>query len=223
MNQPIHDLVREQARKLEEDCEKGALRDTLLAARWHHVNLWLGISSAVAAALAAFFVGKGNFITDQLKDHLGEQQKAVIEVILPMITAFSALAAAILTSTLTFLAPSEKAGAYHHFSNKLRALRDRARSFIEIDCTMTTSRGTNLPQKFEQLLREKREIESSHPIVPYWVYAKSYVEMKKKIEFKNDLKKLNEQSEVDKVQRLSLHSISDRIPGTPVGTKQSRQ
>jgi hypothetical protein len=172
----VRDVVREQGRALEQSCEKSAIQDTLLAARWHRWNLWLGVSSAVIAAFAAFSAGEGG--------------KELLEVLPHGATVF-ALISAVLTSTLTFLAPSEKAGAYHHFSNKLRALRDRARTFVEIDCTHV-GRDAALRDKFERLMREKSEIESSHPIVPCWAYEKSYVAMKKKVQHKQSLQKVRE-------------------------------
>ena len=213
MNQSIQELVSEQARELEEDCEKGSLRDTLLAARWHKANLCLGISSAVAAALAAFFVGKVHFVGPDLQGDFGKVVGQFLKDIGPVGAAFSALVAAILTSTLTFLAPSEKSGDYHHYSNKLRALRGRVRSFIEIDCALSTE-GTNLVEKFERMLHEKSEIESSHPIVPYWVYKKSYEEMKKKLRFKKDLKEARKQYRVDQALLAGVES-NDRPRETP--------
>src|SRR5689334_2234902 len=148
----MREAITEQGRALEESCEKGAIRDTLLAASWYQVNLWLGLSSAITAALAAFVAGKGEVLL-HLLGHNGAEMAAIL-----------ALMSAILTSTLTFLAPSEKAGAYHHFSNKLRALRDRVRSFIEIDCAMG-GKDAHLGDKFTRLVRERSEIDSSHPIV----------------------------------------------------------
>jgi hypothetical protein len=174
----IREVIREQGRALEESCEKGAIRDTLLAASWHRVNLWLGLSSVITAALAAFVAGKGEALL-QLMPHHGAEIAAVF-----------ALISAILTSTLTFLAPSEKAGAYYHFSNKLRSLRDRVRSFVEIDCALG-SKDAALCDKFARMVRERSEIDSSHPIVPNWAYDRAYVEMKKKIEHKQFLKRVS--------------------------------
>jgi len=163
----VREVVREQGRALEQSCEVSAIRDTLLAASWHRANLWLGASSAIIAALAAFSAGNG-----------GEQVAHASWVF--------ALISAILTSTLTFLAPSERANAYHDFSNKLRALRDRVRILVEIDCNQN-GRDAALRDKFERLMREKSEIESTHPIVPCWAYKKSYGEMKKKVQRKQSL------------------------------------
>jgi len=174
----IRAVVRDQARTLEQSCEKGAIRDTLLAASWHRTNLRLGISSAVTAALAAFAVGKGDAVMHDVPH--GHEFAAIF-----------ALISAILTSTLTFLAPSERAGAYHHFSNKIRALRDRARSFVEIDCARS-NKDAGLCDKFERMVREKSEIESSHPIVPHWAYDKTYAELKKKLKHKQSLRDARE-------------------------------
>jgi hypothetical protein len=186
----ICEIVREQGRALEESCEKGSIRDTLLAARWHRWNLWLGISSVVAATLVAFAVGRGNTLLQQLISPFSGDDKAA-QKNTEDVVAVLALFSAILTSTLTFLAPSERAGAYHHFSNRLRALRDKARSFIEIDCVRAI-REAALCDKFERLVREKSEIDESHPIVPHWAFDKSYAEFKKKLNLKQSLREVQE-------------------------------
>src|SRR5262249_43192784 len=147
----IREIVREQGRALEESCEKGSIRDTLLAAKWQQANFWLGFFSALAATLVAFAVGRGNTLLNELIDQRYAEDAVAI----------FALISAILTSTLTFLVPSEKAGDYHHFSNRFRALRDKTRSFIEIDCARA-NRDAALCDKFESLVREKSEIDESH-------------------------------------------------------------
>jgi hypothetical protein len=185
----IREIVREQGRALEESCEKGSIRDTLLAAKWHRLNFWLGLYSALAATLVAFVAGRGNPLLSESIHHFWPQAQADQRA-LDAIAVF-ALTSAILTSTLTFLAPSEKAGAYHHFSNRLRALRDKARSFMEIDCARA-NRDAALCDKFERLVREKSEIDESHPIVPYWAFGKSYAEFKKKLNLKQSLREVQE-------------------------------
>jgi hypothetical protein len=156
-------VIQKQARALEESCEKGALRDTLIAARWHNTNLCLGISSTIIAAVAAF--SRGQF---------GEWEHLIgaVKITGGEIAAALALISAVLTSILTFLSPSEKAGSYHHFSNKLRSLRDRVRAFTQIDCSRSGKEAA-LCEKFDRMVREKSEIDSSHPIVPNWAYGKA--------------------------------------------------
>jgi hypothetical protein len=181
---PLPLLIKEQARALEESCEKGSLRDTLIAARWHKWNLYLGISSAVIASVAAF--ARRDVITLFNQSGIHDADKYASEFV-----SILALTAAILTSILTFLTPSEKAGAYHHFSNKLRALRDRIRSFTEIDCSRR-GKDAVLCEKFERMVREKSEIDSSHPIVPNWAYGAAYKELEKKSAQKQALLKMRE-------------------------------
>jgi hypothetical protein len=162
-------LIQKQALALEYSCEKGAHRDTIIAARWHRWNLWLGLSSTVIAALAAFSRGQlqGLTITIGALGKLGKDIPIGGEII-----TFLALFSAILTSTLTFLAPSEKSGSYQHFSNKLRSLRDRIRAFAEIDCSRS-GKDAVLVREIERMVREKSEIDSIHPIVPNWAYARA--------------------------------------------------
>jgi hypothetical protein len=178
---PMRKVVREQAGELEESCEKGAIRDTLIAARWHRWNLWLGMSSAIVAAIAAFAAGKAGIFNDIPLPYR--------EDIPPLL----ALVSAVLTSILTFLAPSERACSYHTFSNKLRALRDKARCLIEIDCSQGR-KDHALYDKFERLVREKSEIDASHPIVPNWVYDQAYVKMRRKLANKRSLREEKENS-----------------------------
>jgi hypothetical protein len=168
--------IKEQAHELEESCEKGAIRDTLVAARWHSINSYLGLSSAIIAAVAAFAAGKSGIIN------------AIPEPLRADIPPFLALVSAVMTSVLTFLAPSERAGSYHTFSNKLRALRDKARCLIEIDCFQSV-KDQALRDKFERLMREKSEIDGTHPIVPNWVYDQAYDKMRRKLANKRCLRK----------------------------------
>jgi hypothetical protein len=135
-------LVGKQARDLYLSCEKGSLRDTLIAARWHNYNLGLGIVSILSAGIAAF-LRSDNEILQSLPYGLG-----------PHIAPSLAVISATLTSILTFLAPSEKASAYHHFSNKFRSLRDRVRCFIEVECG-ANSKDAIVRDKYERLVREK--------------------------------------------------------------------
>jgi hypothetical protein len=187
----IREIVREQGRALEESCEKGAIRGSLLAARWHWWNLWLGGCSVVAATLVAFAVGRGSLFLQHLIGWFSQKLglEADPKTIADEAVAIFALVSAILTSTLTFLVPSEKAGDYHHFSNRLRALRDKARSFMEIECARAIKEAA-LCEKFERLVREKSEIDESHPIVPHWAFDKSYAEYKKKLNLKRSLREV---------------------------------
>src|SRR5262249_45304759 len=180
----IGHVIKGQGIFLEERCEIGAIRDALLAAKWHRTNLWLGTLAAITAALAAFVGGNGQII----QEFVPHGARGA------MIASVFALISAVLTSILTFLAPSERAGAYHHFSNKLRALRDKARSFVEIDCALNNNKDAALSEKLQRLVRQKSEIDSGHPIIPHSSYDKAYVEMKKKFKRKQAWQQAREES-----------------------------
>jgi hypothetical protein len=200
------EIVIEQGRALEESCERQALRDTLVAARWHRWNLLLGITSVVLSTLVAYAVGHNELIL-KLIQYVHEPSSAGAatagafavdpaakaeaaqhaEDAADALKAFLSLLSAGLVSVLTFLVPSEKAGDYHHFSNKLRALRDKIRCFVDIDC-VRPNRDVALVDRYERLVDAKAEIDASHPIVPRWVYAKSYSHYKQKLILKQSLR-----------------------------------
>src|SRR6266540_3987798 len=59
MRMPLHTLISQQAMKIAVDCDRAAIRDALVSARWDSANFWLGLSSAITAAVAAFAVSNG--------------------------------------------------------------------------------------------------------------------------------------------------------------------
>ncbi len=62
---------------------------------------------------------------------------------------------------------------------------------MEIDCARS-NKDAGLCDKFERMVLEKSEIDSSHPIVPNWAYHKAYAEMKTKFAYKQFLRKESE-------------------------------
>jgi hypothetical protein len=168
--------VEEQAGKIEEDCERAAIRDALVSARWHRWNLRLGLASTITAAAAGFLAGSG---ADLLKIASWADSKLFI--------AFLALLSAVLASTLTFLAPSEKANAYQQTSNKYHALRERIRFFRNSRCA---DGGKGLETELESIITEKLKIDVDHPILPEWAYRKTHAKIKEKIVRNQELKDL---------------------------------
>lgn len=192
------EIVREQGRALEESCERQALRDTMVASNWHRWNMCLGILSAFLSTIVAFSVGHNELIISFIQTvhtFTGDAQQQAKDATnaADALKAFLSLFSAGLVSILTFLVPSEKAGDYHHFSNKLRALRDKIRCFVDIDCARP-NRDVALADRYERLVDAKADIDESHPIVPKWVYAKSYSQFKKKLILKQSLREVKQVS-----------------------------
>jgi hypothetical protein len=161
MRQASHELVCEQAKKIEADCDRASVRDSLVSANWYKWNLRLGVSSALlagAAASAAQLPGNWKIVTSVL-----------------------AVLAAILGSILTFLVPSERAATYHKFSKNYQALRDNLRLFIAFRCVSDDDTKA-LEIEFQNLLSEKRRMDADHPVVPekFYAMAVDVIEQRKK-------------------------------------------
>lgn len=164
--------VAEQASRIEQDCERAAIRDALVSANWHKYNLALGLTSTVTAAIAGFVAGGG-------RDWLA----GVIDP--NLVIAFFALLAAILSSTLTFLAPAEKANAYQQTSNKYHSLRERIRFFVNSKCSACkeeTEAAPALRDELEAIILAKHEIDVEHPVLPEWAYRRAHEKLREKIE-----------------------------------------
>lgn len=174
--------IAEQAKKVEEDCERAAIRDALVSSRWDKWNLSLGLASTIAAAIAAFLAGAGN-------DLLGFIDSKYANAL----TALFAMISAVFASTLTFLAPSEKANSFQQTSNKYHSLRERLRFFRNTRCVEDNE---NLADDLERLIGEKNEIDVDHPVVPEWAYKKAQVRIEEKIMRNQKLKNLRSKSEM---------------------------
>jgi hypothetical protein len=145
------------AQKIADDCEYSAASNFALSRRWDRWNLFLGSSAAILSALAAISIDKSNlpgFIAG-----------------FP-ITGTAAFFAAIFASVLTFLKPSEKASIYREFGNKYRALRNRSRVFISIDCLVTLE-YEKLRSELDALLKEKEDLNLDNPVIPDWAFREA--------------------------------------------------
>jgi hypothetical protein len=173
--------IPEQAWKIQEDCERAAIRDALVSSYWYRLNLWLGLTSTVTAAIAGFLAGTGSEI---LSSTGSINSKTVI--------AFFALLSAVLASTLTFLAPSEKANAFQQTSNKYHSLRERLRFFIN---SGSEDAGKTLKAQLEAFIVEKKEIDVDHPILPEWAYRRAQKKIMEKIKRNGELKRARESAQ----------------------------
>ena len=175
MSMPILSIP-DQAWKIQEDCERAAIRDALVSAYWYKYNLGLGLASTVMAATAGFLAGNG-----------GEFLPSTGPINAKAIVAFFALSSAVLASTLTFLAPSEKANAFQQTSNKYHSLRERLRAFINNRCQDT---GADLAPELHAFILEKQEIDADHPVLPEWAYRRAQDKVREKIIRNRKIKEL---------------------------------
>jgi hypothetical protein len=158
MRTPFHSLIGQQATRIAVDCDRAAICDALVSAKWDSVNLRLGLAAAITAAAAAFCIANGAV----LLSNLGVSENAATYA--NVFASGSALVSALLAAILTFLIPSAKATTYHQFSNKYHSLRDQIRSFVAIRCTEGTS-PDELTAEFKGFVEEKHAIDADHPAV----------------------------------------------------------
>jgi hypothetical protein len=158
MRTPLHHLIGQQATRIAVDCDRAAIADALVSAKWDSVNLRLGLASAITAAAAAFCIANGAV----LLSNMGITENAATYA--NVFASGSALVSALLASILTFLVPSAKAASYHQFSNKYHSLRERIRSFVAIRCTEDASPDA-LTAEFKSFVEEKHAIDADHPAV----------------------------------------------------------
>lgn len=177
--------IAKQAKKIEADCERAAIRDALVSSRWSRRNLRLGLASAIAAAVAAFVAGNGSESLNFLKVlHIVgadfNSEKSVI--------ALFAMISAVLTSVLTFLRPSQFAESFQESSNKYHAMREQLREFINRPETQRMEAGGF--DALRKFIEEKRDIDTTHPIVPEWAYEKAQWRIQKKLIRKHELERI---------------------------------
>lgn len=138
----LHTKLTNEAQRIEEDTEHSAKGHYNAAARWAKYHLWLGLPSAVIAALGG---------AAALKDQ-------------PEVAVGFALLSSALTTVLTFLKPSEQAEMHKTAAGRYHALRNRTRLLREIEF----ADGVEPAYAKEQLLAlasERDELNQSSPTI----------------------------------------------------------
>ena len=130
-----------EAQRVEEDAEHSAKGHYNAAARWARYHLWLGLPSAVIAAL-----GGAAALNDQ-----------------PEIAVGLTLLSSALTTVLTFLKPSERSEMHKTAAGHYHALRNRTRLFREIELTDSDERNT-AKGRLLALATERDDLNQSSPM-----------------------------------------------------------
>jgi hypothetical protein len=141
MSELISKLAAE-AQRIEEDTEHSFKGHYNAAARWARYHLWIGLPSALLAAIA----GAAAF-----KDQ-------------PELAGALALLSTALTTVLTFLKPSERAEMHKAVAGRYQALRNQARIFREIGLTDGLAADEAKVRLFE-LARTRDELNQSSPAI----------------------------------------------------------
>jgi len=103
--------LSEEAQRIEEDTEYTAKSHFNAAARWARYHLWIGLPSAIIAAIAGGSAFRGY----------------------PTIAGSLAILSTALITVLTFLKPSERSENHKAVADQCLALRNQSRTFHQIE------------------------------------------------------------------------------------------
>jgi len=112
----LKDKLIVEAQRIEEDAEHSAKGHFNAADRWAGYHLWIGLPSAVIAAIAG-----GSAFND-----------------MPILAGSLAMVSTALMTTLTFLKPSEHAENHKAVAGQYLSLRNQTRLFRELELIETS-------------------------------------------------------------------------------------
>jgi len=147
MSTNLLDEMRAEGARIEEDSLYSGKGHFEAARAWGNVHLWVGIPTAVLAAVASASAFK--------------QQVAAAGAL--------ALTASVLSAISTFLNASERAQLHHRAGVKHNALRNRARIFRELDLKTETG-SSDLLASLKALAKEREDLNLSSPQIPKWAF-----------------------------------------------------
>ncbi len=149
MSELIQKLVAESLR-IEEDTEHSAKGHYNAGDRWGRYHLYLGLPSALIAAIAS---------AAAFKD-------------CPELAGSLALLSTALTTVLTFLKPSERAEMHKSAAGQYHTLRNQTRLFREIDLAEGMDEGV-AKKRLLELARIRDELNAASPGIPRRDYEKA--------------------------------------------------
>jgi len=149
----IKEKLIDEAKRIEEDSLYSAKGHFEAANKWRNIHLWLGLPTAVLAALS------GVSALAQFDFH-------------DILAAFLAILVTALASVITFLNPNEKASSHQDAGNKYNSLRNKVRIFHEIDCVGKSS-VEELTERLKEFAGLRDELNQTSPQIPREAYEKA--------------------------------------------------
>jgi hypothetical protein len=153
MKQNTKEKILKEAKRIEEDALYSAKGHFYAAQFWTNFHLWIGIPTAIIAAIS------GASALSQFDNH-----NVVAGVLAIMVTAFAAVT--------TFLNPNEKATLHHNAGNQYNGLRNKARIFCEIDFDVSTD-DKDILRELKILNQERDELNQKSPQIPKWSFLRA--------------------------------------------------
>lgn len=149
VSQAKGEIIKE-SKRIEEDTLFSSKGHFFTAGFWSNFHLWIGLPTAVLAAVAGGVAWDGH----------------------TTVAGAIAIAVAGLTAVATFTNPNDKANAHLTAGNNYDALRNRARIFWTIDCWQETSERV-LTEKLKDMSEEKNKLNRSCPQIPRWAHRRA--------------------------------------------------
>jgi hypothetical protein len=146
----LRDALVREAKRVEEDCTYSSKAHYNAAGAWSYAHLCTGLPAAIASAVAGI---------SALKSH-------------EVLAAGLAIFVAALTSVGTFLNPERRANSHRLAAAAFHELRNRARTFYEIDAAVVADdlRATKL---LKELTGRRDELNRSSPGMPRWAFERA--------------------------------------------------
>lgn len=146
----IRENIIKEARRIEEDGLYSAKGHFVAADFWTNIHLWIGVPTAILAAIA------GASALSQFNNH-------------NVIAGILAIVVAALTAVTTFLNPNEKANIHLSSGNSYNALKNKARIFCEID-SRSGDLYENIISQFRDLANQRDNLNKKSPQIPRWAF-----------------------------------------------------
>ncbi len=153
MTDNIKENMIKEARRIEEDSLYSAKGHFVAANFWTNFHLWIGVPTAILAAIA------GASALSQFDNH-------------NIIAGILAIVVTALTAVTTFLNPNEKANSHRNAGNKYNSLRNKARIFCEIDSCGEDS-DQELTKQLKELAKQRDGLNQNSPQIPIRAYKKA--------------------------------------------------
>ena len=134
--------IEKEAMRIEEDATYSSKGHYEAAKGWDNAYLWLGIPTAIIAGISGISAFQES----------------------SFLAGITAILAAALAATSTFLNPSEKAQAHYVAGSRFNSLKNRARIFREIE--MPDSDINFLKTRVMELSEERHSANSESPQIP---------------------------------------------------------
>ena len=150
MDTQLRDAAKKEAQRIIEDVLFSARRHFETARIWSLMHYWIGLPTAVLAAITGASAFKNN--------------TALAGTLAIIVTALTAL--------MTFLNPNKRSNEHHIAGNGYNALRNQTRIFCEIDL-VESNQQIDINKRIKELAKERDVLNQNSPQTFKWAYKKA--------------------------------------------------